>query len=239
MASQQPAGSNPRPGLIGRLARDDHRGLLGSLLPILPAAAIIFAFDNDDDRLAQFLTFALIYWTLWCTLQCILTYLIFGRCDASTFAQRIQSAESGRRRLWRVVLGIDEGAVSLATVLSVGMVVVTMFVFITPKLHRDTSVIAAAATSIVSSWMLTALSYAIDYARLDMRTKGLQFPGNEQLAFSDYLYYAICVNSTFATSDVTVVSSAMRRLTTTHTLVAFGFNTVIFALLITLLTGAR
>ncbi len=44
------------------------------------------------------------------------------------------------------------------------------------------------------------------------------------------------MQATFATSDVTVLTTAMRRLTATQTVISFGFNSVILALLITLLT---
>jgi hypothetical protein len=228
-----------KPVLTRRLAREDHRSLMASIVPILPAFAILLYIDTPGDRLTDSVLYVLTYWTLWCSCQSLATYLVFGRCDAATFAERIDSSRPDRRTAWRLVLGLDEGAVSLATLLSLVMVAVTMFVFFTPSLRSNTAVVALAACSVVSSWVLTAFSYTIKYARYDQRQKGLTFPGDETPGFSDYLYYAICVNATFATSDVTVMSRRMRRLTTTHTLVAFGFNTVIFALLITLLTGAR
>jgi hypothetical protein len=233
------SGASITPALTRRLAREDHRSLMASVVPILPAFAILFFLDGPEDRLANSVLYVLIYWTLWCTCQSAATFFVFGRCDAATFAERIDSSRPSRRAAWRVLLGLDEGAVSLGTQLSIVMVAVTLFVFLTPALRSNTAIVVFAACSVVSSWLLTAFSYAIEYARVDQLSKGLQFPGDEQLGFSDYLYYAICVNATFATSDVSVVSRRMRRLTTTHTLVAFGFNTVIFALLITLMTGTR
>jgi hypothetical protein len=223
------------------MAQEDHRSLLATVLPILPAFVVLFFVDTSSDRLTRSVIYVLAYWTLWCTCQTVATYLVFGRCNADTFAERIDSSRPSntRRATWRVLLGLDGGAVSLGILLSIVMVAVTLFVFTTSELRANDTVISLAACSVVSSWVLTAFSYAISYARADQRKSGLQFPGNEPLVYSDYLYYAFCVNATFATSDVTVISREMRRLTTTHTLIAFGFNTVIFALLITLLTGTR
>ena len=237
--TDQLSGTSITPALTRRLAREGHRSLMASVVPVLPAFAILFFIHTPGDRLTNCVLYVLAYWTLWCTCQSLATYLVFGRCDAATFGERIDSSRPSRRTAGRLLLGLDEGAVSLGTQLSIVMIAVTLFVFLTPTLRSNTEIVVLAACSVVSSWLLTAFSYAIEYARVDQLRKGLEFPGDEQLAFSDYLYYSICVNATFATSDVTVVSRGMRRLTTTHTLVAFGFNTVIFALLITLLTGTR
>lgn len=236
---QQNLAAKIKPGLTRRLAREDHRSLMASVLPILPAFGVFFFVDTHGDRLTTSVLYVLAYWTLWCTCQSVATYLVFGRCDAATFAERIDTSRPPRRAAWRVLLGLDDGAVSLGILLSVMMVAVTMFVFVTPSLRASNAVIALAACSVISSWLLAAFSYAIAYARVDHRQKGLVFPGDEAPELGDYLYHAFCVNATFATSDVTVTSREMRRLTTSHTLVAFGFNTVIFALLITLLTGTR
>lgn len=237
--TDQPPAEKIKPVLTHRLVREDHRRLMASLLPVLPAFGIYLVVNTPGDRLADSVIYVLAYWTLWCTCQSAATYLVFGRCDPATFGERIDSSRPSRRAAWRVLLGLDEGAVSLATQLSIVMVAVTLFVFLTPSLRSNTAVVVLAACSVVSSWVLTAFSYAIDYARVDQLNQGLQFPGDEPVGFSDYLYFAVCVNATFATSDVSVISRGMRRLTTTHTLVAFGFNTVIFALLITLMTGTR
>jgi hypothetical protein len=238
VTDQQPALKIER-AVTRRMAREGHRSLVASVVPILPAFAILFFVDSPDHLLADVVLYVLAYWALWCTCQTVATYLVFGRCDAQTFAERIDASRPERREAWRMLLGLDEGAVSLGTQLGAVMAAVTLFVFLTPPLRSNTPIVVLAACSVVSSWLLTAFSYAITYARADQLHEGLEFPGDEPVAFSDYLYYAICVNATFATSDVSVVSRRMRRLTTTHTLIAFGFNTVIFALLITLLTGTR
>lgn len=65
--------------------------------------------------------------------------------------------------------------------------------------------------------------------------KGLDFPAEKTPNWSDYIYFAIAVMTTFGTTDVTVTSSAMRRTVTVHAVVAFFFNTVIVAVLVSAL----
>lgn len=222
--------------LAGWLARDDHRYAIASVLPFLPAFLVFRFVESDGSTRTAVMLYVTTYGILWCLCQVVLTWLVFGRIPADAFSALIEDSQPERGRVHRLFRGLDEGAVSLGTQVSVLMLLLTGFVFATPSLRENVPVVLLSAGMVVSSWMLTAFSYAIAYARADHRQRGLEFPGEEAPGFSDYLYFAICVNATFATSDVTLVARAMRRLATTQTVIAFGFNTVIFALLITLLT---
>jgi uncharacterized membrane protein len=100
--------------------------------------------------------------------------------------------------------------------------------------------IALACTTIVSSWTVTqvvfTLHYAHDYYRpaahaLDAKG-GLDFPGETQPDYWDFLYFATSIGATSQTSDVSIRSKALRRLVTLHAVVAFFFNTTVLALTI-------
>ncbi|MDO5500840.1 MAG: DUF1345 domain-containing protein, partial [Propionibacteriaceae bacterium] len=52
--------------------------------------------------------------------------------------------------------------------------------------------------------------------------------------FSDYVYVAITVMSTFGVSDAAVCHPRLRRLVATHAFIAFLFNTTIIAVLVSL-----
>ncbi|MCS4509206.1 DUF1345 domain-containing protein [Xylophilus ampelinus] len=59
---------------------------------------------------------------------------------------------------------------------------------------------------------------------------GLDFPGEGDPDYFDFLYQALVIGMTSQVSDVQVTSSAMRRLVTVHGLMAFVFNVVLLAL---------
>lgn len=84
--------------------------------------------------------------------------------------------------------------------------------------------------------MLTRAHYPSDacpHARDDARRDALNFPDEDSVRdFSDYRYVAQQVLTTFATSDVTVVSREARRLVTKISTAAMIFNTVAIALLV-------
>ena len=53
----------------------------------------------------------------------------------------------------------------------------------------------------------------------------------------DFNYLAIQVSTTFSSSDVTIEHTAARRVVSVHSLIAFAFNTIIVALLVSVLVS--
>ena len=58
--------------------------------------------------------------------------------------------------------------------------------------------------------------------------------GDTTLRRGDYLYFAIAVQSTFGTTDVNVTTRDIRRTVMVHNCLAFVFNSVIIALIVSL-----
>lgn len=107
--------------------------------------------------------------------------------------------------------------------------------------------LSLSALTIVTSWLLMhtvfALHYAHSYYRDNRATptiddsQGLDFPGEKQPVYWDFLYFSFVIGMTAQVSDVQVTSSSMRRLTLVHGVLSFFFNTVILALSINLVAG--
>ena len=107
-------------------------------------------------------------------------------------------------------------------------------------LHIALSVFALAA-----SWLFIQTIFTFRYAhRYYFEEKqgepdgaGLHFPGGLDPDYFDFLYYAFVVGMTSQVSDVEVTSREMRRLTTVHGVLSFGFNMLILALSINVVAG--
>jgi uncharacterized membrane protein len=65
----------------------------------------------------------------------------------------------------------------------------------------------------------------------------LEFPGNEQPDYTDFVYFSFVLGMTFQVSDVVITSKHIRRLATMHGLLSFGYNTAILALSINVISG--
>jgi uncharacterized membrane protein len=114
--------------------------------------------------------------------------------------------------------------------------IATVLVFaVWPWLLREPLTVWTAIVVVATSWLATLVAYAVHYARFDAASGGMQFPDGNGRVFGDYVYLAVQVQTTFSTSDVSLTSASARAIVTGHTLVSFAFNTVIIAMLITIL----
>ncbi|MER7951693.1 DUF1345 domain-containing protein [Streptomyces sp. NPDC096079] len=98
---------------------------------------------------------------------------------------------------------------------------------------------AVALVMVVLAWVCVAISFAVAFQadNLVEDERALEFPGAEPALWSDYLYFAFSVMTTFGTTDVDVTSREMRRTVTANSAIAFVFNTVTVASLVSALDG--
>jgi uncharacterized membrane protein len=106
--------------------------------------------------------------------------------------------------------------------------------------------ISLAFGTVIASWFMVQLIFALHYAHefygVDeddgaRDAEGLDFPGDKQPDYWDFLHFSIVIGAACATADVNFTSKGMRQLGTVHSLVAYAFNTVIIALTINLTAG--
>src|SRR6266849_211649 len=107
--------------------------------------------------------------------------------------------------------------------------------------HLTAHLILALGT-VVFSWSVVHTVFGLRYAHTfygdsddpgaDQHAGGLLFPGGRAPDYFDFAYFSFVVGMTCQVSDVQVASRRMRRLTLMHSVLSFGFNTVILALLI-------
>lgn len=102
-------------------------------------------------------------------------------------------------------------------------------------------------TTVISSWALVNTVYGFRYAHayygdsdepgVHQHAGGLIFPGDRPPDYFDFAYFSFVVGMTCQVSDVQITSRRMRRITLIHSVLSFGFNTLILALLINTVSG--
>jgi uncharacterized membrane protein len=106
--------------------------------------------------------------------------------------------------------------------------------------------ILLAAGTVVCSWFLVHTVFTMHYAHAYYRRaetggiekgQGLEFPGKREPDFLDFAYFSFVIGMTFQVSDVQITSRKLRRLAMVHGMLSFGFNTVILAFAINLVSG--
>ncbi|MDP1841473.1 MAG: DUF1345 domain-containing protein [Reyranella sp.] len=103
--------------------------------------------------------------------------------------------------------------------------------------HSVTLALILTGATVALSWTFTHTVFTLHYANVYYRHDddgpgGLDFPGDRQPDYRDFLYYSFVIGCAAQTGDVATTSVAMRYLSLVHGIVAFTFNTAILALTI-------
>jgi uncharacterized membrane protein len=95
-------------------------------------------------------------------------------------------------------------------------------------------------TTLALAWLFANTVYAFHYAHLvynhpEVGCVGLEFPRTAHPVYWDFVYFSFTCGMAFATSDVVVTESHMRKIVTIHCLLAFAFNIGVIAFTINVL----
>ncbi len=95
--------------------------------------------------------------------------------------------------------------------------------------------------TVISAWLIVHTYFALHYTRLyydkvssedTSFMKGLDFPGQGQPDYWDFMYYSLTIAMCFSTSDVTTTTTVMRRFSLFHAVVSFFFVTFVIGLVV-------
>lgn len=101
---------------------------------------------------------------------------------------------------------------------------------------------AVTGLTVVGSWLLTGVIFALHYARLfytsSSKSPTLRFPDEETRPdYWDFFYFSFTLSVAVQTSDVGVASRTLRRVVLGHSLLGFVFNTAILGFSINIAAG--
>lgn len=215
------------------LASDAWRFTIAFSLALLIATPSAVASDPSQPDTLESLT---LYYVVWSSVLFIsyplLTHHYFRRLSRS---QLVAVARREPKRHWLMRYLVTGGGAAdwggTVTTLSLGVVVLVLV----RKDLQTPLMLALCVVLVVSGWFMMLYTYALEYLRRDLRQPGLQFPGNESVTWFDYLYFAQQVQTTYAGSDVTILTTEMRKRVNVHNLISFGYATIVVALLVSAL----
>ena len=136
----------------------------------------------------------------------------------------------------------DSNRLVVLVITSLLMVVIVAAVAVElPEARRQSGGVHAASlvlvlSSLVMAWLFSNLIYALHYAHMYFREDGvggLRFPHNGEEAhcpdYWDFFYFSLTIGMAFATSDVEIRRSDIRRVAALHGALAFFYNLVVLA----------
>ena len=196
-------------------------GLLAQLLLVFLAARIIWADDDSLDPLR------LLVWCLVASLYLGATILwlnVIVRLDQPEPATTRTIIKHPITRVLSTILTFGSSFL--------GIIVALNLIVSLSKDDRDPLSEFSAVWAMLLSWAMFQWGYArIYYSRYHRSpTPPLLFPGTEDPRLLDFVYLAFTNATTFAMSDVQVMTTRMRWTVVWHTTFAFFFNALIIAL---------
>jgi len=175
--------------------------------------------------------------TAWCLGA--LTYL--------ALAFRLMTRCGSDRIKLRAGIQDDSGVLILALILlAIFSSFSAIFGLLTEAKHASNAArlfyVGLATATIFISWMVMQVAFALHYAHqyyrpehtLPSGVNGLDFPKDPHPDYWDFLYFSTSFGAASQTSDVSINSKELRRLTTLHAIVSFFFNVAVVALMINL-----
>jgi uncharacterized membrane protein len=214
-----------RPQRVWRTLSARPRLMLGAAVGI--AVALLLP---GDMRLA---TRMLIGWDVGVAVYLVLAYWLIARADVSHIRHHAAMEDEGRVAVLVFV--------SSAALASLGAIVALLSEAAGGS--RAPAQLALAIATILLSWIFThtmfALHYAYEYYAEDKeRAAGLDFPGDSDPDYWDFIYFAFVVGTTAQTSDVDVTGRTVRRTVAAHGVISFLFNTALLALTVNIAANA-
>lgn len=217
-------------------ARRGYAAIALAILLTLPVPLIIDSTvawgDSTVTELSLFMVAAYL------CLYIAITGLVFLLTPAERY---LPWAESSREGTWvqHYLMGTHPGP---GTAQAVSAFALTLGVFWYPTTQGDSALPGWAtgvlvAGIVVTAWLTVVMTYSVAYLMQDARSgyQQLEFPGDGPRRWTDYFYFSAAVSTAFASPDVAIRTARMRRTVTGHSILAFGFNTVILAAVVSVL----
>lgn len=179
----------------------------------------------------------------WCA--AVLVYLVLVWRLASTFdSQQVRARAQALDQPKVLILACTLAA----TAVSVGVIAMLLKQVKSMSDGVRAAHIILGVVALALSWLLIHTIYAFHYAHRYYRAEksnkkerggaGLDFPGDLDPDYFDFIYYSYVVGMTSQVSDVQVISREMRRFTLAHGVLAFAFNMIVLALSINVVASA-
>jgi len=179
----------------------------------------------------------LVAWNAGTIAYLLLAFIVVGRTDAAMTRIRAQLYDQSGYVIFLLVV-----TAASASFVAIGFIVGDFKELpFWPRAARLT----LSVTALLLSWLMIQTLFAFHYARWyysrppgeKHHRAGLDFPGDHEPDYLDFAYYSFVVGMTSQTSDVTVASRQMRRLTLIHSIMAFIYNIAILAMSINIIGG--
>lgn len=227
---------------VSDLARANWSSLISGAAGLASAAFFVSTRGGNDELEASTVLIAayLAAWPAFVAIYLVWTHVVYAQRGPRALAVVARQESRSLRRVWVRIFGYG-GASNWALLGALVAVALTIVVAQNPAFQGDWVFILLGLLTVASSWALMVYSFALEYLRLasvkdeDGALIEVNVEGDPQ--FTDYLTLAILLSTMAATVSANIRSRRAWTLVRVNVLFAFTFNTVIVAMMVSLLFG--
>ena len=189
------------------------------------------------------IVFYLVYWVLYVLIFCTWTVAILSKKEPAELKRYAVAEQETAGKRWVQLMGI-KGAANLAAIGAFVAMAVAIILSRIDYFREDWRWLALAGVEVVGSWAFMVCGYAAEYLELDYaaRAKGreplFRFKHVDTPLFEDYVTLALMNSVMGATLPAEPTSRLGWRKMRTNTAFAFAFNTMIFAMVVSVLSAS-
>lgn len=164
------------------------------------------------------------------------THRLFSRTPADLLQEIAATLHrQGASRLAKIfgVASTESWAISAALTALIGSLAAAVYG------GRSTGIVLTLIVmfTAVTAWMTVVYAYALKYLRVHSAGEAFSFTHDEPLRFEDFLMMSAMISSAGSNTAATATTRESLRVVRTHTIIAFGFNALVIAMAVSLISG--
>lgn len=212
--------------------------LSSSVAMVLTVAALIPLLDDPEDVGAALVATFVVFYPLYALIYVAWSGTVYSRLGPEDLRRVAREEHQASRRWYQQISGAN-GTASATITAAVIAVAGTIGIALTPEFRGDVLYLVLGLCTVAGAWAVMVFSFAQSYLRLDAvgDTRQLTFPFPEAPRFGDYVTFTLLMSTMAATVAGRATTRAAWRLVRANVLVAFCFNSVLIAMMVSLLFG--
>jgi len=218
---------------LAALTRDHVRLVMATCVGVLAtiAAGSNWLDNAVDDPLINFN----VSWVTFSGSYFMLTAIVFARTTPAA-TRRWATHERRVNPSW-VIRRFVGNARGFWFVVTVALFAVIGAVLMIRSDSAGTGEVVLASVSVVLSWLMLQVAFTLHYAFAYHNGGGIVLDDEPDPDLLDFAYLAFTIGTSFTIVDASITTKNLRRVVLDHSVLSFGFNTVLLGLVVTFLAG--
>ncbi|MFW6596930.1 DUF1345 domain-containing protein [Propionibacteriaceae bacterium Y2011] len=215
--------------------------LTGTGVTVPGLVALDWSNFTINDLGPLFVPFYLVMWLAYSVVYLAWTHAVYTRRSPRGLVRLARQELSERNSRWARFTGSSGATASTLSGATIA-IVLTLAIAQSPVYRTEIAYVVGGLLAVGGSWLLMVFAFALEYLHLDVvpqpdGTRHLVHAAEGPPEFGDYLTFTVLLSVMAATTSAEIRSRRAWRTVRLNVLFAFVFNSVIVAMMVSLLFG--